>query len=56
MKTRQTIAAMLLAAVGIWSCQQEAFQEEIMQEKDVKEGVVNEPAPLKPVSVTAHWQ
>ena len=56
MKTRQTIAAMLLAAVGIWSCQQEAFQEEIMQEKDVKEGVVNEPAPLKQMSVTALWQ
>lgn len=56
MKTRQTIAAMLLAAVGIWSCQQEAFQEEEMQKKDVKEGVVNEPAPLKQMSVTAHWQ
>lgn len=56
MKTRQTIAAMLLAAVGIWSCQQEAFQEEEMLEKDVKEGVVNEPAPLKQMSVTALWQ
>lgn len=56
MKTRQTIAAMLLAAVGIWSCQQEAFQEEEMQKKDVKEGVVNEPAPLKQMSVTALWQ
>ena len=56
MKTRQTIAAMLLAAVGIWSCQQEAFQEEEMLEKDVKEGVVNKPAPLKQMSVTALWQ
>lgn len=56
MKTRQTIAAMLLAAVGIWSCQQEAFQEEEMLEKDVKEGVVNEPASFKQMSVTALWQ
>ncbi len=56
MKTRQTIAAMLLAAVGIWSCQQEAFQEEEKLEKDVKEGVVNEPASFKQMSVTALWQ
>lgn len=56
MKTRQTIAAMLLAAVGIWSCQQEAFQVEEIVEKDVQEELVNDPAPLKQVSVTALWQ
>ena len=56
MKTRQTITALLWAAVGIWSCQQEAFLEEEMLEKHVKEDLVNEPAPLKQVSVTALWQ
>ena len=57
MKTRTSIVGMLLALAGIWSCQQELFQEEMLEpEKETKEEKVDEPTPLKQVFVTALWK
>ena len=48
MKTRLSIVGMLLALAGIWSCQQELFQEEMLEpEKETKEEKVDEPTSLK---------
>lgn len=57
MKTRLSIVGMLLALAGIWSCQQELFQEEMLEpEKETKEEKVDEPTPLKQVFVNALWK